>query len=201
MTTLTPEKRKELLTDSKDAAVAFFEDMRHLREIVAKPPPKRTELRRISSILRRLLIDDDLKTVAAPRLSPLLVMEPDNKAAYKQLEHNPTGFFGSAGIELGNVTVGGLTLVFGTLPAPSPALPTSTYADACTEVRLDNFLSQRVLYLSGSWATRRGVIKYVANVASGVHTRDAKTKDDMLIEDIRRTIFYVFIADECKCPI
>jgi hypothetical protein len=190
--TLTPEKLKQLLLDSKDAAAAFLEDMRHLRAIIATPPPKRSELRRISGILRRLLIDDDLKAVASPRLSPLLVLQPDNKAVYKQLEHNPNGFFGSAGIELGKITLGGLVFVFGHLPPPPPPRPTSTYADACVAVRIDNFLSQRVLYLSGSWATRRAVIKYVANVASGIHTGEPKSKDEMLIEDIRRTIFYVF---------
>jgi len=32
----------------------------------------------------------------------------------------------------------------------------------------DSFLSQKVLYLRGDWATRAAVIKYVANVSSAL---------------------------------
>jgi hypothetical protein len=58
-------------------------------------------------------------------------------------------------------------------------------------VRVDNFLSQRVLYLHGDWVSRRAVLKYVANIASGVHSGNATEADDLLIESIRRNVTFV----------
>jgi hypothetical protein len=42
---------------TRETAAAFIEDMRHLRDVVNKPGA--TELRRLTNILRRLLIDGD----------------------------------------------------------------------------------------------------------------------------------------------
>jgi hypothetical protein len=191
MPLLTPERRAKLIADSKDAAAALLEDIRYLREVVASLPPKRGELRRVSGIIRRLLIDGDLKSVAAPRLTPFLLREPNNKFTYKQLEHNPNGFFGSGGVKLPmGIEVGGLILVFGTLTPPPPSI--SGHDANFVEVRVDNFLSQRILYFSGKWASRGAVIKYVANVASGVHSSIARTSDEQLTEQIRRMIYYIF---------
>jgi len=36
------------------------------------------------------------------------------------------------------------------------------------DLAFDSFLSQKVLYLRGDWATRAAVIKYVANVSSAL---------------------------------
>ena len=51
---------------TRETAAAFIEDMRHLRDVVNKPDA--TELRRLTNILRRLLIDGDLGKIAAPRI-------------------------------------------------------------------------------------------------------------------------------------
>lgn len=189
MPALTPEHRSRLLVDTKDAAIAFWEDMRYIRRMAAKFPPDRTELRQISAILRRLFVENDLQLVAAPRLGKFLVQEPDNHDVYKQLTKGPRGFLSSAGFDLGGgVIIGSVGLFVDQVP-PAPARsPTHPF---WVDVRVDNFLAQKVLYLDGEWVSRRAVLKYVANIASGVHSGTAKEPDEITIENIRRKVAFV----------
>src|SRR4029077_126368 len=81
---LNPERGEELLKTTREAAAAFMEDMPHIQEIVLKTDPDRAELRRLSNVLRRLLIDKggDLRDIAAPRVGKLNIIAPDNKPFY-----------------------------------------------------------------------------------------------------------------------
>ena len=56
---------------------------------------------------------------------------------------------------------------------------------ASSEVPADNFLSQKVVCLDGNWASRRDVIKYVANVAHGVHAGKEESDEDKLVGRVR----------------
>lgn len=55
---------------------------------------------------------------------------------------------------------------------------------------MDSYLSQPVICLRGEWATRRDVIKYMANIASGVHSGHAREDIDRLLNRIRRAARY-----------
>jgi len=55
---------------------------------------------------------------------------------------------------------------------------------------LDGFCAQRVLCLNGQWATRNSVIKYVANVTSGVHSKTPDKADEKLLSRIRCVVSY-----------
>jgi hypothetical protein len=57
----------------------------------------------------------------------------------------------------------------------------------------DNFLSQKVLCLQGKWATRRDGIKYMANVASGIHSGRRKTDVEHLLNRIRHAANYAAV--------
>jgi hypothetical protein len=89
MAPLTPEKRAELLAETRDAAVALLEDLEHIRMICGRDEPSRDELRRLSATLRRILIDSDLTKVAAPRLGRILLLAPDNKPLVKSNTKTP----------------------------------------------------------------------------------------------------------------
>ena len=58
---LSPEQQAKMLADTRDAAVAFLEELHHFREIIEREETSPGELRRASVPLRRLLIDRDLK--------------------------------------------------------------------------------------------------------------------------------------------
>lgn len=95
----SPKSIEELLLASRGAAAAFIEDMPHVREVLNRPDPDRGEIRRMSNILRRLLIDNggDLRGVAAPRIGRSTLQSPDNAPILKLARNTPIPFFQSAG--------------------------------------------------------------------------------------------------------
>jgi hypothetical protein len=196
---LSPENREKLLLATREAAAAFIEDMPHIREIVNKPDPDRGDPRRLSNILRRLLIDNggDLPDIAAPRIGKLKLNTPDNKPFYKLDQQQPYVFFGSGGATLFGVNVRAAMQMRGSInPGPGEAralLPQFEHGfdgQGCVSLPTNNFLSQRVLCLNGKWVTRRDAIKYIANIGSGVHSGSPKEKVEKLIADIRKAGSY-----------
>ena len=63
-------------------------------------------------------------------------------------------------------------------------------ADRTLETRLETFLTQRVLCYRSAWVSRSDVIKYVANVASGVHSGIPKDAAERLLGRIRGAVAY-----------
>src|SRR5437868_1161900 len=98
---MNPEHKAELLASTREAAIACVEDVAHMRDVLSRLDPDRGELRRLSAILRRLLIDNggDLRRIAPPRVGRLELLIPDNKAIYAADRKNPYTFFGSASVE------------------------------------------------------------------------------------------------------
>jgi len=72
-------------------------------------------------------------------------------------------------------------------------MPIGFDPDKTVPLRLDNFLAQRVLCYDNKWVSRGDVIKYVANVASGVHSGTPKPKDKQaadLLDQMRSNVSY-----------
>jgi hypothetical protein len=67
---------------------------------------------------------------------------------------------------------------------------------------MDNFLSQNVLCFKGKWVTRRNVIKYMANIASGVHSGRPGKPVHHLLNRIRHVMKYktVLLPAELGLP-
>jgi len=63
-------------------------------------------------------------------------------------------------------------------------------ADKFMETRLDTFLTQKVLCYRGAWVSRSDVIKYVANVGSGVHSGLPKEGVERILAHIRGAVSY-----------
>jgi hypothetical protein len=164
---LTPEAREQLVSATREAAAAFIEDLAHIRDVVNKTDPDGAELRRLSNVLRRFLIDDggDLKDIAAPRIGRVVLLSPDNKPFLaRDLEYE---FFGSAGVVCFGVYTRAASLQKGMATPPNLA---DFNPERTIDLRIDNFLSQRVLCFQNQWVTRQDAIKYIGNIASGVHS-------------------------------
>jgi hypothetical protein len=56
---ITPKNNHELILATREAAAAFVEDIPHVREVVNRANADRGELRRLSNVLRRLLLVDN----------------------------------------------------------------------------------------------------------------------------------------------
>jgi len=54
-----------------------------------------------------------------------------------------------------------------------------------TALRVAAFAQQKVLCVQGQWVTRAEIIKYVANVAHGVHSGQAREKSDFILQKVR----------------
>lgn len=183
MVSLSKEVRQELLRTSRGAAQALAEDIPHLREVLARPDPSPAELRRVSAILRRLLVERDLSIVAAPRIGRIHLLAPDNKPAIKSGRQYL--FFLSGGVDL-----------FGTSTRPcmiesgdQTPLPDFDHSRRIA-VQLDGFVSQPTLCLNGTWISRGAIIKYVANITSGVHSRMPEEEEERTLERIRSVVTF-----------
>lgn len=174
---LTPEVRQQLLSATKEAAVAFLQDMEHIREIANKGAPNSAELRRVSGTLRRLLVDHggDIRKLAPPRVGPISLRTLDNSEYYTLSHKFPYALFISG--KLGPpFDCRGITQHRPHQPAfKHPAVKENIFID----VSLDGFLSNKILCINTSWLTRRDTIKYIANTACGVHSGRHQDKQDI----------------------
>ncbi|RUU12483.1 hypothetical protein EOD23_07340 [Mesorhizobium sp. USDA-HM6] len=179
---LDPELRIQLLATTRPAAEAMIEDLQHIRGLIAKVDQSRDELRRMSAILRRLLVDGDLSAIAAPRVGKVTIASPDNTVFYKAISPENTHFFLSGGAHIFGLAIRGAA-------ATVPSIGVINYdPERTVPLRIDNFLSQRVLFWKGDWVNRGEIIKYVANLAAGVHSGTPQTPKEKLIADARHQL-------------
>jgi hypothetical protein len=146
------EMREKAILDTKTQAAALLDDLSHFREVLQRATPTRGELRSLTATLRRLLIERALTIVAAPRIGRFQFDVPDNR----QTNEKGLVFYFMGGYQPQNI--------------PHSAGPSSNQKGSkMIKVRLDGFLSQRVLRFAGCWITRKQVLEFVAYSASGIH--------------------------------
>ncbi len=188
---LSPAQKASLRQSTKGAASALVEDMAYIREVLKRNQTSKGEIRRLSAVVRRIFVEDDLSAVAAPRLGKMTIMAPDLKFYYEAERFSRVMLFASGGAEM-------FGLKFGTMAYFNAGKPTSKehqqfltnrlHPDApqtMIPLKISNFLSQRVLCYHGEWLTRRVAIKYIANYASGVHTVEPDRPEYVTAEAIR----------------
>lgn len=170
---MSPEQIEERLALTRDAAIALIEDLQYLREVLERENPSPGELRRLSAVLRRLLIgtDRDLLKVAAPRIGRIKLLEPDNAPVYRASRKGALEFYASGRVRAFGIEHGALMTNKGSRPLPLDGFDPSR----TIEVRVDNFLSQHVLFLNGEWASRGDAIKFIAYVGGGIHSGSPET--------------------------
>jgi hypothetical protein len=191
---LSPEQREKMLASTREAAAAFLDDIDHFRQIVARLDPSPGELRRISGMLRRLLVERDISIIAAPRLGRFMFRAPDNKPIDMAGRKIPYPFFASGGAAMFGAYMRAAIVDRG----PNRREILNLDPDKTVDLRLDGFLAQHVLCLEGRWVSRGDVIKFMANVASGVHSGTPESSGDAAIARIRRSVSYYTADDRIK---
>ncbi len=164
-----------MLAESQEAANAFVDDMVEIRRVLATEGASIGDVRRISAILRRLLVERDLAIIASPRMGRILLLAPDNKPFYAHEKTNPPRLFVSGRVRVlgwSGIIVVRMYRGAGHIDNIPPERIYAPNFDITRTValKLEGFLNQRVVCFHGEWIGRRAVIKYVANVASGVHS-------------------------------
>jgi hypothetical protein len=186
---LSSAQRAKLLTATREAAGAFLEDIQYIRDIANQRTTLSGEIRRLSVLLRRLLVDRDLALIGAPRIGRVLIRAPDNNPIFRHARSKPPVFFSSGG---GRVFGWRGVIYAHFAPSNTPldevAMPKDFDNEARIDLPIDNFITQRVICFRGNWVSRKEIIKYVANIASGAHSGSPKTKEEILIAQIRSQI-------------
>lgn len=178
---MTEQQRSDRLKATRDKAQHLIEDLAYLREMVARDQLEASELRRASAILRRLLVEGDLIDVAGPRLGKLMISSPDIGPLHRANDRQAIPFAAAAGASLFGVEMSAMLADSAAKPRDLPGY----HPDARVRLTMDNFLKQRVICLQGQWVTRHQIIKFVANVGSGVHSGAPADPEDQLIHRMR----------------
>jgi hypothetical protein len=149
---------------TKEAAAAFLQDVRHLRKLLQQPTREMaTGVRHASVLVRRLLVEHDLHTVASPRVGRVHIASIDNSAFTKpavRLAYFVTGGFDPFGIGV---------------PPPFVQITCETSTGLVIDpnkrikLTLEQFLSQKIVCLNNEWVRRVAMIKYVAINMSAAH--------------------------------
>lgn len=171
---------------TREAAASLIEDLAHIRELLTKPNLERGEVRRMSAILRRFVVDGDLPMIAAARIGKLTFKVPDNNAFYRLQERtrHPYSFFISGGVDLFTLRSRALFAMRGE-HTDLPVDPSSFDAEARVFLNVDSFLAQRIICIEGQWISRRIAIKHIANYASGVHSKTPDSAEEELVARAR----------------
>lgn len=182
---LSDAEKAALVEATRSAAAVMVDDLAYLRRQVEDLSPSPGDVRRLSAIVRRLLIDGDLTKVAAPRIGRIELWGPDSRKLQRLNAERPFEFLAV-----------GMHFTFGSeywaiamefYPPNEPVVDRSDDAipKELVPLRVDVFLNQKVIYFKGKSASRADVIKYVSNVAHGVHSGSPKEDSHHLIEKVR----------------
>lgn len=146
-----------------------------MRGQVAAPSMSRVDARSLSSKLRRIIKDGDLRQVAGPRIEKLFIKAPKNidSASYKSIQ------FFYAGYELGDRPTS--IAVFD----PDRVMNVPRLPDEMELMFPDQFLQQPICCFRDRWLTRRDLLVFVAHNAMGVHFDDGNDDTSRIIKKIR----------------
>lgn len=177
---LSQTEKQAMIRATHETAWAMVEDLDHIREVLA---PSAGDIRRMSNVLRRILIDNngDLRKIGTPRIGRVHLLVPDILPLVRSGEKKPYAFL-SAGV----ADVFGISIDAWMMEQSSQVRNVNDYEPGRTaEVRIDGFLSQKVICFNGQWVSRGETIKYIANIAHGVHSGTAKEPNEELLRRIR----------------
>lgn len=192
---LSAEKQVELRNATLNSAASFVEDMEYLRSMVSRKDTDKREVRHVSAILRRLIVERELSKISAPRLGKVVLTAPDVRLFHRASEQLPFLFYMTGGANVFDGRIGRMYAF--DVQAPKhmreeaifeklrERLPKPEDADVLVHLSLDAFAQQKVMCFRGTWITRQEIIKYVANVSSGVHSGEARDEIDKIVAQVR----------------
>jgi hypothetical protein len=179
---LSDDQKAELRKSTLESAVVLIDDLAHIREILAEAEPTAGDIRRLTAQLRRILIERDLALIAAPRVGRIFLQAPDIKPIVTSNRAAPIPFFSAGGAEVFGIHVAAALLEKSNgVPRPLPGYD----PEARVLLKVDNFLTQTVVCFDGEWVSRGDLIKFIANVAHGIHTGSIKESSVLLIRRVR----------------
>ena len=171
--------------DTLVSALAVVDDIGFLRSTLTAENPTPGDVRRTTSVLRRLLVERQLERVSIPRIGHPLIRGPNLKAVEVANRSRPFQLFTSNCATIFGIEFGGGFWSAG--PQPTDL---QRDLDSTVDLKPENYLRQGVICVEGQWISRRALLKYVANVADGVHHGVAVDAEERLIARVRHALSY-----------
>lgn len=180
-----PKKSKEQLrADTRDAARVLIEDIAFIRTELDESNPRAGHARRISAILRRLLVNGELNSIASPRVGRLMIRGPWWPVLLEQISGKPFVF-----LVLVHALIYHCQLSFLMIAGPEYDRTKFDPTQHQYDMSIDRFLGEPCVFWDKNMFSRKDMIDFTANVGSGVHTGEASRKP--VYEDLQR-IRYLF---------
>ncbi|MEO1091466.1 MAG: hypothetical protein AAFX81_12565 [Pseudomonadota bacterium] len=174
-----------MIEESFRRANDLAEDLHYLREIANNNNVERRNLRHASVVLRRMLVEDELKRVGAPRIGCLEVRAHQLNEVYRACKKQNYYYYANLGAKVCGVYLKGISAA----TQPASARPTENGAldgsqDRFVDLSIDSFKKQKIFFLRDTWVTRIDVIKHIANKGGGAHPSNPRSGgfDDFLDE-------------------
>lgn len=175
---LSEDQKREMIRETHEAALVLVDDLQHIRAVLDKKIPTTGDIRRLSAQLRRILIDREITAIAAPRMGQVKFRVPDFSPVVEANEENPWIFVSAP---LPKIFTAQLSSA--SWQGPRAYFPSNSFLKGeTTDLRLDNFMSDKVVWYERNWFTRQQMLLYVAYYGQGVHF---KGKPDAGLEALR----------------
>ena len=183
-------------TLTRNAALVLCDDLAHIRNIVSDTNVSASEIRRISALLRRMLIEGEIFKIAGPRIGKISIMSPDfddidlitPNANLHYLLIDNFYIFGSE-----------FSIIYMITNKNDDAQIQTGIQEGLHELsskKLSHFLKQKIAYYNGNWLNRSDFIKYVANIGHAVHSLNATDEKLQLIGSMRNRLKILREFDE-----
>ncbi|HEV2596454.1 MAG TPA: hypothetical protein VGU01_14780 [Sphingomicrobium sp.] len=186
---LTDEEKQAMRAATHEAAIAFLDDLKFMRRTLSSPQPTAGDVRRLSVVIRRFLLDGHLNAVAGPRMGRAHVVVPDFQclAKYPQSEFISVGVPPLFGLndqifecyridELASMKDGNASLHF----------PSSL--QRLREVNIQRLLSDSVVRVRNELISRLDFLKFVCYHDFGVHYSG---REDSAFSSIRTVRYFL----------
>ena len=188
---LTEEERTSMRAITFDAATALRDDIEFMREVLAKTKPNRSDVRRLSVLLRRLLLEGELAEVASPRIGSVRIDIVDLNPLRSFVEESQLKY---AILSLPKIFNVEMRAMGGPIPswASGELVKLQEQADSMPlKARVSRFMNEQVAYFDSKWISRSDFLKYVAYKMGGVHF---KGDDRRNFDLIKKCKYFVVLA-------
>ena len=194
---LSDNEKEAMRLKTLPAARNLLDDLEFFREVFANSAPKRRHIRQMSVHLRKLLIDDQLRIVATPRVGRVCLSVPNNEAI----------FAGNASKCI--VAIGLFRMFSNNIPVINYITRDNTNNDTNCNPRLvmlsgekpvklkniDQFLAMPVLKYDGTIVNYGDIIKYICYHDFGAHFSGRFNNQFLALEKFRNVISIGFDGD------
>jgi hypothetical protein len=187
---LSVEERERRRAETLPAAKNLIDDLEFFREVFGHPTPRKRHIRQISVQLRRLLLDGQLKSVAAPRCGRLKLATPDNDQIFRDNLNKKVVAVGfSRMFDINTPMVNCMTRdEISSSNSANPMLWLLKGEKPTKLVTIDQFLSEIVLKYDGIDVNYGDIIKFICYHDFGAHATGKMNPKFQAIQQFRNAI-------------